>query len=808
MLRNYFKAAVRILIKDKWYALINISSLTIGMVCFSLLSLFVWHEVNYDTNHWKAERIYRLIQVLDLPGGPIHEASSSIYMADALLDEFPEIESAAPVFVGMPSTVRFDQNAFVEENFILSTQNFLHIFDLDFVAGDPQKALAEPFSVILTQETANKYFGDGEYPIGRTLNFSRYGDFKVSGVIRKLPTNSSFAFTMLMSATFDIYLQNVHPNYPARFYSWNGRPCTTYALFKEGASIPDFEAKLPAVLKKYLDEHENLSRFYVQNLLDMHFNSDNIRRNIGRIGNVSQVYYFVLIGLFVLSLACINYVNLAIARYTKRVKEIGLRKTVGAIRLQLAGQFLSESILLTFVTLLPALFLAELLLPLFNNLTDLHISLEFSTFGALILLILPITICIGAAAGAYPAIVLSRINPVQAFRASSAVGMSSRTLARKLLVIFQFALSIMLIAATFTMQHQLAYISKKALGFQGNQVIVIEINDGNVRNNYEVIKSELVKNTDVLSVTAMTRAVGGYRTPPQVGVVQEGQPGDAPYTIGYYGMDEDALATLNLKLQEGRNFSDIGIGSSNENAVLLNETAARLLGDASPLGKMLTISSERRSYQAEVIGVVKDFHYRSLHEAVGPLIMGYRGNPIQGIDDILVKMNSPKFTNTLAYIESIHNRFDQNQQMDFIFLDDMVETHYRSDRVFHSVAGIGAALSILIACMGLFGLASFAVVQRTKEIGIRKVLGATVASIINLLSKEFVKLVLVANLIAWPVAWFAMNKWLQNFAYRVEIRWWVLGLAGGLAFFIALLTVSTHAIKAALANPIEALRYE
>jgi putative ABC transport system permease protein len=770
MFRNYFKAAVRILIKDKWYALINISSLTIGMVCFSLLSLFVWHEANYDTNHWKAERIYRLIQVLDLPGGPIHEASSSIYMADALLDEFPEIESAAPVFVGMPSTVRFEQNAFVEENFILSTQNFLQIFDLDFVVGDPQKALSEPFSVILTQETANKYFGDGEYPIGRTLNFSRYGDFKVSGVIRKLPTNSSFAFTMLMSATFDIYLQNVHPNYPARFYSWNGRPCTTYALFKEGASIPGFEAKLPAVLKKYLDEHDNQSRFYVQNLLDMHFNSDNIRRNIGRIGNLSQVYYFVLIGLFVLSLACINYVNLAIARYTKRVKEIGLRKTVGAIRLQLAGQFLSESILLTFVTLLPALFLAELLLPLFNNLTDLHISLEFSTFGVLILLILPITICIGAAAGAYPAIVLSRINPVQAFRASSAVGMGSRTLARKLLVIFQFALSIMLIAATFTMQHQLAYISKKALGFQGDQVIVIEINDGNVRNNYEVIKSELLKNADVLSVTAMTRAVGGYRTPPQVGVVQEGQPGDAPYTLGYYGMDEDALATL--------------------------------------LGKMLTISSERRSYQAEVIGVVKDFHYRSLHEAVGPLIIGYRDNPIQGIDDILVKMNSPKFTNTLAYIESIHNRFDQNQQMDFIFLDDMIETHYRSDRVFHSVAGIGAALSILIACMGLFGLASFAVVQRTKEIGIRKVLGATVASIINLLSKEFVKLVLVANLIAWPVAWFAMNKWLQNFAYRVEIGWWVLGLAGGLAFFIALLTVSTQAIKAALANPIEALRYE
>lgn len=808
MFKNYFKAAVRILIKDKWYALINISSLTIGMVCFSLLSLFVWHEVNYDTIHSKAERIYRLVQVLDLPGGPIHEASSSIYMADALLDEFPEIDSAAPVFVGMPSTVRFEQNAFVEENFILSTQNFLHIFDLDFVAGDPQKALAEPFSVILTQETANKYFGDGEYPIGRTLNFSRYGDFKVSGVIRKLPTNSSFAFTMLLSATFDIYLQNVHPNYPARFYSWNGRPCTTYALFKDGASIPDFEAKLPAVLKKYLDEHENQSRFYVQNLLDMHFNSDNIRRNIGRIGNLSQVYYFVLIGLFVLSLACINYVNLTIARYTKRVKEIGLRKTVGAVRLQLAGQFLSESILLTFVTLLPALFLAELLLPLFNNLTGLHISLDFSTFGALILLMLPITFLIGAAAGVYPAIVLSGISPVQAFRTSSVAGMNSRTLARKFLIIFQFALSVILIAATFTMQDQLAYISKKALGFQGDQVIVIEINDGNVRNNYEVIKSELLKNADVLSVTAMTRVVGGYRTPPQVGVVQEGQPGDAPYTFGYYGMDEDALATLNLKLQEGRNFSDIGIGSSNENAVLLNETAARLLGDATPLGKMLTISSERRSYQAEVIGVVKDFHYRSLHEAVGPLIMGYRGNPIQGIDDILVKINSTKFTNTLAYIESVHNRFDQNQQMDFIFLDDMVETHYRSDRIFQSVAGIGAALAILIACMGLFGLASFAVAQRTKEIGIRKVLGASAAQIIFLLSNDFLKLILVANVIAWPVAWYAMARWLQNFAYRIEISWWVFALAGGLALVIALLTVSTQAIRAALANPVESLQYE
>ena len=806
MFKNYLKTAVRILIKDKWYAFINISSLTIGMVCLSLLSLFIWHEVNYDTNHSKAERIYRLIQVLDLPGGPVHEASSPIYMADALIDEFPEIESAAPVFVGMPSTVRFEQDAFVEENFILSTQSFLQIFDLDFVAGDPQKALAEPFSVILTRETSRKYFGDDQYPIGRTLNFSRYGDFKVSGVISKLPTNSSFAFTMLLSASFDVYLQNVHPNYPARFYSWNGRPCTTYALFKEGVSIPDFEAKLPGVLKKYLDEQENQSRFYAQNLLDMHFNSDNIRRNIGRIGNVSQIYYFVLIVLLVLSLASINYTNLATARYTKRVKEIGLRRTVGAIPLQVAGQFLGESILLAFVTLLPALFLAELLLPLFNHLTGLHISLEFSTLGVLLLLMLPIAIFIGVAAGAYPAIVLSRINPVQAFSASPTVGMSSRTLARKLLIIFQFTLSVMLIAATFTMQNQLAYISKKALGFQGDQVMVIEINDGNVRNNYEVIKSELLKNIDVLSVTAITRAVGGYRTPPQVGVVQEGQPGDAPYTMGYYGIDEDALPTLDLKLHEGSNFSDIR--SSNENAVLVNETAARLLGDSSSLGKILTISSESRSYQAEVIGVVKDFHYRSLYEAVGPLIMGYRDNPIQGIDDILVKINSSEFTHTMAYIERVHNRFDQNQQMDFMFLDEMVETHYRSDRVFHTVAGIGATLSILIACMGLFGLASFAMAQRTKEIGIRKILGASAAQIIAMLSSDFLKLVLVANLIAWPVTWVAMNRWLQNFAYRIDISWWVFALAGGLALGIALLTVSTQAVKATLANPVEALRYE
>ncbi|MCG8605614.1 FtsX-like permease family protein [bacterium] len=404
--------------------------------------------------------------MLDLPGGSVHEASSSIYMADAFIDEFPEIESAAPVFVGMPSTVRFEQNAFVEENFILSTQSFMDIFDLHFLAGDPQKALAEPFSVILTQETAHKYFGDEEYPIGRTLNFSRYGDFKVSGVISKLPTNSSFTFNMLLSADFDIYMQDVHPSYPARFYSWNGRPCTTYALFKETASIADFEAKLPTVLKKYQGEQENRSRFHAQNLLDMHFNSDNIRRNIGRIGNLSQIYYFVLIVLFVLSLACINYTNLATARYMKRVKEVGLRRTVGAIPLQVVGQFLGESVLLAFVTLLPALFLAEWLLPLFNDLTGLHISLEFNTFGVLILLMLPITIFIGAAAGAYPAIVLSGINPVQAFRTSAAAGMSSRMLSRRLLVIVQFALSIMLIAATFTMRNQLAFISKKSLGFQ------------------------------------------------------------------------------------------------------------------------------------------------------------------------------------------------------------------------------------------------------------------------------------------------------------------------------------------------------
>ncbi|MCG8605615.1 cell division protein FtsX, partial [bacterium] len=333
-------------------------------------------------------------------------------------------------------------------------------------------------------------------------------------------------------------------------------------------------------------------------------------------------------------------------------------------------------------------------------------------------------------------------------------------------------------------------------------MIVIEINDGDVRDNYEVIKGELLENADVLSVTAMTRAVGGYRTPPQVGVVQEGQPGDVAYTMGYYGMDEDAVATLNLQLQEGRNFSNF---RSDENAVLLNETAARLLGGASPLAKMLTISSERRSYQAEVIGVVKDFHYRSLHEAVGPLIIGYRDNPIQGIDDVLVKISGPEFSNTLAYVESVHNRFDRNRQMDFMFLDDMVEAHYRSDRVFQSVAGIGAALSILIACMGLLGLASFAVAQRTKEIGIRKVLGATLTNVIELLAKDFAKLVLLANLIAWPVAWLAMNKWLQNFAYRIDISWWVFVFAGGLALLVALVTISTQAVRAGLANPVKSL---
>ena len=288
--------------------------------------------------------------------------------------------------------------------------------------------------------------------------------------------------------------------------------------------------------------------------------------------------------------------------------------------------------------------------------------------------------------------------------------------------------------------------------------------------------------------------------------MQQEQPGDAPYTMGYYGMDEDALATLDLVLQEGRNFSNIR--SSNENAILLNETAARLLGGISPLGKILTISSENRSYQAEVIGVVKDFHYRSLHEPVGPLSIGYLDNPIQGIDDILVKINSPKFAKTVAYIESVHNRFDQNQQMDFIFMDDMVEAHYRSDQIFHSVAGIGAALAILIACMGLFGLVSFAVAQRTKEIGIRKILGASAAQIISLLSSDFLKLVLVANVIAWPVAWYAMARWLQNFAYRIDISWWVFALAGGLALVIALLTVSTQAIRAVVANPVESLRYE
>jgi len=792
MFKNYLKITLRHLQRQKVYSFINLAGLAIGMACAILILLWVRNELSFDRFHGNAKNIYRVVS--EWRENSTKSAKTPGRLAPTIKAEIPEIVNAARVLKGSRSAFQYGDKAFYEEAFFSVDPAFFEMFSFNFIKGDPATVLSDKRALVITEALAKKYFGD-EAPIGKTLNWNNWQNYQVTGVLRDVPENSHLQFDFLDS-------HQLGEQFWPGGYNWGNFIHETYVQLQDRADPQQAGEKITAVLLKNFPRiSPYLKRLYLQPLADIHLDAE-VTDGHTVLGDMKYVYLFALIAGFVLLIACINFMNLSTARSLQRAKEVGMRRVAGASRLQLIGQFYGESILLASIALFLALLLAELFLPAFNQLAGKNLAMDYHD-PRLVLGFTAIILVTGLVAGSYPALYLSSFKPVKVLKGMMESGTQGSRF-RKALVVMQFSLSVILMSGAAVVYQQLDYMRNKKLGFEKENLVYIPAKD-NAGAKYEAFKNELLQVPNILGVTAQgslpmfslnSSTVSWEGKDPSIEQVMENK-----------AIDYNFVALLNLKIVEGRNFSTTHPTDAKE-AFIINEEAARVMGMSSAVGKRIVTAGR----EGAVIGVVKDAHFKSLHHKIQPQIFyvltDFTSEVMNLYGIVLIKINGTDIPKTIAAIANVWKRVNPNTPFEYHFLDETIDRQYAAEKKISAMANYFTVLAIAISCLGLFGLAAFAAERRTKEIGVRKVLGATVANIVAMLSRDFVKLVLVANLIAWPVAYFAMNKWLQNFAYRIDLGWWVFVLAGGMALFIALLTVSTQAIRAALVNPVEALRYE
>lgn len=803
MLQNYVKIAFRNLIKHKGYTLINISGLAVGITCCVLIMLFVIDELSYDRFHVDTDRIYRANLKARLNSKDLRMAMTPAPMADALVKIFPEIESSARLKKEGNFTVRYGDKIFNEKRFYFGDPSVFDVFSFALINGDPKTALTEPNSIVLTEETAQKYFGD-ENPVGKILLMDGKNDYKVTGVMKNIPHNSHIHFDLLASLTT---LEE------SRDPWWINNNFYTYLKLRENQSYKALEEKLiPLVREKAgpqiqaatgtsFDEFLAMGGdygFFLMPLSDIHLYSD-IAEEPEPQGNIAYVYIFSAIAFFILLIACINFMNLTTARSSGRAKEIGIRKVLGSYRTQLIRLFMAESILVSFIALAIAMVLTEIMIPLFNDLSGKQLSLNYFNHPWMLPWLLIMGASVGLIAGSYPAFFLSAFQPVKVLKGELSKGVRSGKL-RSTLVVMQFGISIALMIGTGIVFDQLEYLRSKKLGFDKERVVVMQ-NAWLLRDQRHVFKQEILKQPFAVNATLLNSNLGGdmgnsgYQ-------VDNGT--NETFLLWTMRTDFDFIPTMNIEVAEGRNFSKEFLTDSG--AVLINETAARIMGIQKPLEHHIIELDPDKKENAHypIIGVVKDFHFESLHQPIRPMIIfsTWRGSYL----NIRLQEGDPK--PMLQAIESTWNRFLPGEPFVYSFLDEDFDALYRTEYRVSKIITVFSALAIFIACLGLLGLAAFTTEQRTKEIGVRKVLGASVAHIITLLSRDFLKLVTIAFVFAAPIAYWGMHIWLQDFAYRTSIGATVFILSGVLAVAVAFLTVAYQAIKAATSNPVNALKYE
>lgn len=815
MFQNNFKIAWRNLTRQKLYSLLNVLGLGFGIACFLFIALYAIDEITYDQFHQKADQTYRVIQHRESPDeGEQQFSAVSLNVALAAREEIPTVENSARMLMFGRYVARNPENqrAFYQPFFTVEN-SFLEMFDFPLIAGDRKTALKEPNSIVLTETFAKKLF-PSEDPMGKTLESDRGMDFKVTGLMEDPPVNSHLQFESLIS---HLTLES-QPWWDAETEAdWASQNWVTYLRLQEGADPKQVGAQLTAFAETRAQESRPFEgSLYLQPLSDIHFGSEGFQR--GQNVNPSTytfLYIFCLIGLFILGIACINYINLATARSSSYSLEVGIRKVVGADLKQLFNRFMSESVVLTSLAFLLALGLVQIGMPWFNEFTDKALTLNPIESNWTIPLLLGAIALVSFAAGSYPSLYLARFRPSAILKGKNQGDKGQYSFLRRGLVVVQFSLSILMIIGTLVAWQQMDFIQNQDLGFDKDQHIVVDINSGKVRNGFETIRNGYAQLPDVQSVAVSSRVPGEWKNILQAEVRAPGKFEERGVTPWFIGGDEQFLETFGINLTNGRNFDKIRLADSA--AVILNQEAAKVLGITEANEQEVLLVSRinngtarvfEEPFRAKVIGITEDFNFQSLYQPVGPLVIAHSNNPIQSIDYFTARISGQNVQRTIAQMTDILKAVDPDHLFEYHFLNEQISTFYEADALRSRLFSIAALCAIFIACLGLFGLAAFTAERRTKEIGIRKVLGASTTGIVRMLSKDFLTLVLVALLIASPLAYYFMERWLADFAYRINIQWWIFALAGIMAIGIAFLTVSFQSVKAALANPIESLRDE
>lgn len=786
MIRNYMKIALRKILRQKIFSFINIAGLAIGMAICILLLLWIQDELSYDKFHENAETICR-VNMDDQRYG-VTWPVVSIPVGPALEQEYPEIIASTRVsdFVGL---IAYEDKKF-DELGVYVDPSFFDIFSFPFISGDTKTALSSPDSIILTQGLAEKYFGKSD-PLGQLLNINQEHDLRITGVIRNIPRNSHIQFKFLVP--FEIFRQKDRD--PT---NWSRFQLYTYVQLQESVRSEEVGEKISGLLQKHDVRQgpklslEPLTKIYL-------YAADGG-------GDIRYIYVFSIIASFILVIACINFMNLTTARSSTRAKEIGMRKVTGAHRMELIRQFMGESVFIALIAAIFAVVLVIIILPAFNQLSDKQLTFNPQANSSLVLVLVAIVLLSGLLAGSYPALFLSSFKPVDMLKGSliPSKTRAKKTIFRKALVVFQFSVSIFLMISTLVIFKQLGYIQNRNLGFQKDHVIYIPLR-GEGAKQHEAFKAELLQDPRILHASAASELptlIGKIHT----GYEWEGKDPDKEARLTEVLVDHDFIQTMNMEMALGRDFSrDYTTDASG--AFILNETALKTLEIEMPLGKRFAAPVHSGMREGTIVGVVRDFHFRPLHDEIPPLVMFIAS---QQSNYLCIRLNTEvsDLPGVLGYTENVWKKFAPNLPFKYGFLDETYERAYRSEQKTGNILGYFTALAIFISCLGLFGLTAQMTELRTKEIGIRKVLGATVPGVTLFLSKDFLKWVVFANLIAWPTAYIAMNKWLQNFAYRTSIGIDILILAALMAFVIALVTVSFQSIRAALTNPVDSLRYE
>ena len=803
MFRNYLTVGLRNLLRYKGYSSINVLGLAIGIACCILILLYVQDELSFDQYHEKSDRIYRLAESATIAGRPIEAAVTPPPWAPVLVEEYPEIEQITRIKPpGSRWLIRYKENRFYERYFIFADSSVFDIFTIPLVQGNAKTVLSEPHAVVLSESMADKYFGD-ENPIGKVITGDDLYDFTVKGIMEDMPGNSHLHFDFL--ASYASLAPNKLYNEPATMQSHGfNHDLYTYLLLREGQAPEDLERKFPGFLDKHLgDQLEGtgiIARPFLQPLTDIHLRS-NMEAEIGPNSDIRYVYIFSSLAVFVLLIACVNFMNLSTARSARRAQEVGIRKVLGAQRQQLISQFTGESILLSVIALVIALTLVHLLLPQFNVVSGKALEMDYQSTW-LVPILVAIALLTGIVAGGYPAFILSSFSPVAVLTGALKAG-SSQSLLRKILITLQFIVSIIMIIGTAVVLDQLKYMQNKNLGFDKENVVIVRLPDAEAIKGYPAFKNAVLQYPEVLNVSSSSSVPG--EQPSITLMTPEGVPEDQSPAYQLIRTDYDFTETLGIEMAAGRTFSrEFG---SDSTACLINMATARSLGWENPVGRTIGWAGAPDSIPPfEVIGVMEDFHNKSLHQPIEPLVILLLSDAASFME---IRLGGNNVTRGLEILQDEWRKiYPSHPAMEYSFLDADLEQLYIAEQRMGSVFIAGAVLSILIACLGLLGLSSFMAEQRTREIGVRKVLGATVSNVILLLSRDFTRLILLAFVVGAPAGYYVMQTWLEDFPYRVELSLGVFIFAGLAALLIAWLTVGYQAFKAASSNPADAVHGE